>query len=61
MVPPQAVFAGENGDVVYVVSHGRVERRHIDVDRRNADHVLVRTGVSEGEHVALKEPAEAQP
>lgn len=60
MVPPQAVFASENGEVVYVVSHGRVERRHIEVDRRNADHVLVRTGVAEGERVALKEPAEAR-
>jgi RND family efflux transporter MFP subunit len=58
MVPPQAVFAGENGDLVYVVSHGRVERRHVEVDRRNADHVLVRTGLAEGERVALKEPVE---
>jgi RND family efflux transporter MFP subunit len=58
MVPPQAVFPGENGDVVYVISHGRAERRHIEVDRRNADHVLVRSGVAEGERVALKEPPE---
>jgi RND family efflux transporter MFP subunit len=58
MVPPQAVFAAENGDVVYVVSHGRVERRHVEVDRRNADHVLIRTGVAEGDRVTLKEPEE---
>jgi RND family efflux transporter MFP subunit len=60
MVPPQAVFSAENGDVVYVVSHGRVERRHVEVDRRNADHVLIRTGVAESERVAMKEPQEAR-
>jgi HlyD family secretion protein len=60
MVPPQAVFSAEHGDVVYVVSRGRVERRHVEVDRRNADHVLIRTGVAEGERVAMKEPEEAR-
>src|SRR4029078_12254394 len=43
MVPPQAVFSAEKGDVVYVLSHGRVQRRHVEIDRRNADHVLIRT------------------
>ena len=60
MVPPQAVFSAESGDVVYVMSHGHVERRHVEIDRRNADHVLIRTGVAEGERVALKEPEEVR-
>jgi hypothetical protein len=37
-----------------------VQRRHVEIDRRNADHVLIRTGVAEGERVTLKEPEEAR-
>jgi hypothetical protein len=33
----------------------------VEVDRRNADHVLIRTGVAESERVAMKEPEEARP
>ena len=61
MVPPQAVFAADGGDVAYVIARGKVERRKLGIDRRNADHVLVRDGLAEGERVALKEPAEARP
>ena len=60
LVPPQAIFSAGGADVVYVVSGRGVERRRIEIDRRNADHVLVRSGLTEGERVALKEPNEAR-
>lgn len=60
MVPPQAVFSTGSQDVVYVVHRGTAERRRIEIDRRNADHVVVRSGLAEGERVALKEPPEAR-
>ena len=56
LVPPQALFSNGGEDVVYVVRHGRPERRHVEVDRRNADHVVVKSGLQEGESVALKDP-----
>jgi RND family efflux transporter MFP subunit len=56
LVPPQALFSNGGEDVVYVVRHGRPERRHVEIDRRNADHVVVKSGLQEGESVALKDP-----
>ena len=56
-VPAQAVFPNAGADVVYVVTRGGAERRVVSVERRNADRVALKTGVREGERVALVEPA----
>ena len=56
LVPPQAMFSDGGEDFVYVVQHGRAERRRVEIDRRNADHVVIKSGLQEGESVALKDP-----
>jgi len=56
MVPADAVFERDGQEVVYVVTSGRPEMRGIDVDRRSAERVVVRSGVEPGEHVALIDP-----
>jgi RND family efflux transporter MFP subunit len=62
LVPPQAVFAYGGDDVVYAMRHGVPERRRIEVERRSADHVVVKSGLAAGERVALADPTlERQP
>jgi HlyD family secretion protein len=56
MVPPQAVFSTNGEDSVFVMGRGSPDRRRIVVDRRNADRVVVRSGLSAGDRVALKDP-----
>jgi HlyD family secretion protein len=56
MVPAEAVFERSGEDVVYVVTSGRPEVRRIEIDRRNAERVVVRRGVKPGEAVALIDP-----
>jgi multidrug efflux pump subunit AcrA (membrane-fusion protein) len=38
------------------MGRGSPDRRRIVVDRRNADRVVVRSGLSAGDRVALKDP-----
>jgi HlyD family secretion protein len=56
LVPPQAMFSNGGEDFVYVVQHGRAEHRRVEIDRRNANHVVIKSGLQEGESVALKDP-----
>jgi len=56
IVPSQAVFSASGEDVVYVMGHGAPQRRPIQIDRRNADRAVIRSGVTAGERVALKDP-----
>ena len=49
-----AVLSGE--DVVYVMGHGAPQKRPVRIDRRNADRAVIRSGVTAGERVALKDP-----
>jgi multidrug efflux pump subunit AcrA (membrane-fusion protein) len=50
------VFSSNGEDVAWVVTRGRPERRVLAVGRRNADQVVVTTGVSPGELVSLVDP-----
>lgn len=56
IVPPQAVFSVAGTDVVYVVGRGTPERRAVQIERRNADRVALRSGLAPGERVALQDP-----
>ena len=56
IVPSQAVFPSSGEDIVYVMGHGSPERRPVQIDRRNADRAVIRSGVTAGERVALKDP-----
>jgi HlyD family secretion protein len=56
IVPSQAVFSSSGEDVVYVMGHGSPEKRPVQIDRRNADRTVIRTGLTAGERVALKDP-----
>ena len=44
-------------DAVYVLVGNGVSRRVVQVDRRNADHAVIKHGVTPGERVALEDPA----
>jgi RND family efflux transporter MFP subunit len=62
LVPPQAIFSSDGSDVVYAMRRGVPERRRIEIERRNADHVVVKSGLAAGERVALADPTlERQP
>ncbi len=62
LVPPQAIFSSDGSDVVYAMRRGVPERRRIEIERRNADHVVVKSGIAAGERVALADPTlERQP
>jgi HlyD family secretion protein len=58
IVPAEAVFSYAGEDVVYVVERGAARMRRIDIERRNAEQVVVRSGLTEGERVSLEQPRE---
>ena len=57
LAPAEAVFNSAGQDVVYVVARNGVSRRPVQVDRRNADHAVIKRGAVPGERVALEDPA----
>jgi HlyD family secretion protein len=62
LVPSQAIFPAGGADYVFVMGRLGPERRAVVVERRNADRVAIRTGLSPGDRVALKDPtAEGRP
>jgi HlyD family secretion protein len=56
LVPANAVFGSGGQDVVYVLSRNGAERRPVVVERRNADHAVIKRGVTPGERVAVEDP-----
>lgn len=56
MVPADAVFERDGREVVYVVASGGPEMRPIEVDRRSAERIVVRSGVEVDDRVALIDP-----
>jgi HlyD family secretion protein len=57
IAPAEAVFNSAGQDVVYVLARNGVSRRPVQVDRRNADHAVIKRGAVPGERVALEDPA----
>ena len=59
LVPAEAVFSSAGEDVVYVLERRGVVRRPVVIERRNADHAVIRRGLRSGERVAVEDPATA--
>lgn len=55
-IPAQALFQKSGRTVAYVWSGTQFEEREVEVDRRNADKILIGKGLDAGDQVALKEP-----
>jgi HlyD family secretion protein len=56
LVPTGAVFQHAGDAIAYVVAGRSVQRRSIVMLRRNRDQMAIRSGLREGERVALQEP-----
>jgi HlyD family secretion protein len=59
LVPADAVFNSGGEDVVYVLARNGAIRRPVVVERRNADHAVIKEGLRPGERVALEDPTTA--
>lgn len=59
LLPARAVFQKSGRQVVYVRHGLGWEERDIVTGRRNADSVLVMSGIAEGDRVALRDPTQA--
>jgi multidrug efflux pump subunit AcrA (membrane-fusion protein) len=57
LVPKSAVQSRDGRDVVYVVQHGRAERRAVTVTDAQGDDSVLSAGVSAGESVVADPPA----
>jgi len=57
LVPTAAVFQHAGGAIAYVVAGRSVEQRSIVILRRGREQAAVKSGLREGERVALQEPA----
>ena len=57
VVLPRKVLRGGADEVVLVDSEGRLERRGVEVLRRESERVLIRAGLSRGERVCLTSPS----
>jgi HlyD family secretion protein len=55
-IPSQALFQKSGQNVAYVWRGGQFEERTLEIGRRSGDKVLVATGVTAGEQVALRDP-----
>jgi RND family efflux transporter MFP subunit len=59
LVPADAVFNSGGEDVVYVLARNGAIRRPVVVERRNADHAVIKEGLRPGERVTLEDPTTA--
>jgi multidrug efflux pump subunit AcrA (membrane-fusion protein) len=57
LVPKTAVQSRDGQDVVFVVQHGRAERRAVTVIDTQGDDSVLSAGVSAGESVVADPPA----
>lgn len=58
LIPSEAVFERNGKTIVYVVHGNKAEERVITIGRRGSGQVIVKSGVTPGERVALKDPNE---
>lgn len=58
MIPAEASFQKSGRTVAYVIGGSGFEERAIEVKRRSEGQLLVESGLSPGERVALKDPTE---
>ena len=56
LVPSQAIFPVGGADYVFVMGRLGAERRAVTIERRNADRVAIRAGLTPGDRVALQDP-----
>lgn len=52
-IPVSAIYRDENHWAVFVLSHGRAQKRLINIRSQNPEHVAIEAGLSEGEEVIL--------
>ena len=55
-VPADAVFVTPDGPVAYVEHDGKLERRKLELGKRNATAIEVKTGLAAGDRVSRSEP-----
>ncbi|NPV73191.1 MAG: efflux RND transporter periplasmic adaptor subunit [Pelotomaculum sp.] len=53
IVPREAVFKAEDKNFVWVIGDGRVMRREVAVGQSDGRHVIISSGLAEGEEVAV--------
>jgi len=58
-VPLDAVFERDDGSYVFVKQGDRFVRRKVKTGERNDVAVIIRSGISEGDLVALSDPTRA--
>ena len=56
IIPKGAVQHGGDRDIVWVVRHGRAERRAITVEHTSGDECLVSAGLNDQERVVINPP-----
>ena len=59
-LPIEAVFEEEGAMLVYVKRGQAFSRREVEVGKRNDSHVVIISGLVQGEEVALVDPAERE-
>lgn len=52
IIPEEALAQDENGSFVWVVDNGRASRRGVEAGRADGRHVIIKSGLSEGETIA---------
>jgi HlyD family secretion protein len=55
-IPVQAVHYYKNKSICYVMNKGDIEGRAIVTGKANANHIHIKSGLDEGEHVLLRNP-----
>jgi RND family efflux transporter MFP subunit len=56
-IPAQAMFQKSGQNVAYVWRGTEFEERNIEVGRKSGDRIMVASGVSAGDQVALRDPS----
>jgi membrane fusion protein (multidrug efflux system) len=60
-VPAEAVFVTPEGPVAYREAAGELARVHLELGRRSSNTIEVKSGLSAGDRVSRKDPAQGEP